>query len=378
MLNHRRFAAVARKEFIHVIRDWRSLFLSIAIPMILIWLFGYALSMDLDQVPTAVWDQSRTPESRAFLSLLDGSPYFAITMEAVSFRDIRVALDKRNVMTALVIPADFAERVVSGRTSPVQAILDGSDTNNASLTLGYLNALAGIYNGGLVVEQLYAGGTPAGQPLLELEQRAWYNPGLESRNVIVPGIIAVVMVVIAAMLTAVTVAREWETGTMEQLISTPIRAPELVLGKVVPYFVIGIVDVAIAVVIGKLVFDVPLRGSPGLLFAAASMFLSGALFFGLMLSITLKTQVLANQMALFGSYLPTLLLSGFVFGIHNMPAPIQVITYIVPARYFIAMLKGIYLKGIGLEILWLNALLLTLYAALMAALAHRRMRLKLE
>jgi ABC-2 type transport system permease protein len=162
------------------------------------------------------------------------------------------------------------------------------------------------------------------------------------------------------------------------LISTPVRVPELVIGKVVPYFVIGLTDVAIAVLMGRFIFHVPLRGNPALLFAMASVFLCGALFLGLVLSIVLKTQVLANQLAIFANYLPTLLLSGFVFSIHNMPPPIQVITYIVPARYFIALLRGIYLKGIGLEVLGLNALLLTVYAGLMVLLAHRKMHLKLE
>jgi ABC-2 type transport system permease protein len=210
------------------------------------------------------------------------------------------------------------------------------------------------------------------------QMRAWYNPDLRSVNVIVPGIIALVMAVIAAMLTSVTVAREWEMGTMEQLISTPLRVPELVVGKVIPYFAVGMADVALAVVMGHFVFEVPLRGNAALLFAFASIFLGGVLFFGMMLSIVLKSQVLANQLALFATYLPTLLLSGFVFSIHNMPPPIQVITYIVPGRYFIVAMRGIFLKGIGMEILWLNAFLLILYTALMVLLAHRKMRFKLE
>jgi ABC-2 type transport system permease protein len=208
--------------------------------------------------------------------------------------------------------------------------------------------------------------------------RAWYNENLRSQNTIIPGIIAIVMIVIAAMLTSVTVAKEWELGTMEQLISTPIRGPELVFGKLVPYFVIGMVDVAIAVAMGQWIFQVPLRGSPALVFGMAAIFLTGALSFGIMLSIVLKAPVLANQMALLGSFLPTMLLSGFAFAIENMPRWIQYVTYIVPARYFIALLRGIYLKGIGLEILWLNALFLTLYALIMIVIANKRIKLKLE
>jgi ABC-2 type transport system permease protein len=374
-LKLQRFIAVARKESIHVIRDWRSLVLAIAIPMLLIALFGYALTMDLKQVPTAVWDQSRTAQSRELLSLFDGSAYFSVDHYSHGYRDLTDMLDAGAIMVALVIPADFADRTRAGQPVEIQALIDGADANNATLAIGYIDAIGRIYNSRMRVAAGVGRGR-AGQ--VSLEPRAWYNPEMESRNVIIPGIIALVMVVIAAMLTSVTMAREWETGTMEQLISTPIQVPELVLGKVVPYFVIGLADVAIAVAMGHWIFDVPLRGSTGLLFLSASVFLTGALFLGLLLSIVLKTQVLANQIALFTGYLPTLLLSGFVFGIYNMPAAIQVITFIVPARYFITLLRGIFLKGIGLEVLGLNAALLTVYAAVMVFLAHRKMKLKLE
>jgi ABC-2 type transport system permease protein len=374
----RRLMAVARKEFLHVLRDWRSLTLALAIPVLLVWLFGYALTMDLNHVPTAVWDQSRSPQSRELISLLEGSPYFDIRRTPGNYRQITAALDRRDVMVAVVIPADFAQRLLAGRMAAVQAMVDGSDANNANLAVGYLNALAQIYNRQVAVQRLDEIGRTAVVQTVTAQMRAWYNPDLRSVNVIVPGIIALVMAVIAAMLTSVTVAREWEMGTMEQLISTPLRVPELVVGKVIPYFAVGMADVALAVVMGHFVFEVPLRGNAALLFAFASIFLGGVLFFGMMLSIVLKSQVLANQLALFATYLPTLLLSGFVFSIHNMPPPIQVITYIVPGRYFIAAMRGIFLKGIGMEILWLNAFLLILYTALMVLLAHRKMRFKLE
>ena len=378
MFSRRRLAAIARKESLHVVRDWRSLFLAIAIPVALILLFGYALNMDLENVPIAVWDQSRTPESRELLSLFDGSPYYAIESYHDGYEELETALLSRRVMIAIVIPSDFADKLHANRPVAVQVISDGSDATTARLALGYASALGLIYNRNLLAERAALMGIgPLNEPLV-LDARAWYNPDLRSENDIIPGIIAVVLVVIAAMLTSVTVAREWEMGTMEQLISTPIRVPEIVLGKVFPYFVIGMADVTIAMLMGRLLFHVPLRGNPGLVFATGAVFLTGALFFGLMLSINLKKQVLANQIALFASYLPTLLLSGFVFAIENMPRPLQVLTYIVPARYFIALLRGIYLKGIGLEVLWLNALLLTIYAAIMVLMAHKRLKLKLE
>ncbi len=378
MISARRLIAIARKETIHVIRDWRSLFLAIAIPIVLILLFGYALNMDLENVPTLVWDQSRTPESRELLALFDGSPYFAIEGYAEGYEPLQTALVGGHAMIAIVIPSDFADKVQAREAAAIQIIADGSDASTARLAVGYANGVGMIYNQRLLAERVaLMGRGPLVEPMV-LESRAWYNPDLRSENDIIPGIIAIVLIVIAAMLTSVTVAREWEMGTMEQLISTPIRVPEIVLGKVVPYFAVGMIDVVIAMILGQGLFHVPLRGNPGLVFLSGAIFLMGALFFGMMLSITVKKQVLANQMALFASYLPTLLLSGFVFAIANMPKPLQILTYIIPARYFIALLRGIYLKGIGLEVLWLNALLLTLYAAIMVFLAHKRMRLKLE
>lgn len=377
-MNPRRLRAVAKKEFIHVFRDWRSLFLALAIPMVLILLFGYALDLDLRNVPTVVWDQSRTPTSREFVSFFDGSPYFSVFKYCDNYRTVQRDLESGRAIIALIIPADFTKNILADRDTSVQVLADGSDANTSRLALGYVTALGMIYSQRIKTDRVRRMGGEKMAPPVEMTPRAWYNPDLRSRNVIIPGIIAIVMIVIAAMLTSVTVAREWEMGTMEQLISTPIRGPELVFGKVAPYFAIGLADVATAVVLGQWLFRVPLRGSTGLVFLVATVFLTGALFFGLMLSVSLKKQVIANQAALLAGFLPTMLLSGFVFAIENMPLPIQCLTYIVPARYFISLLRGIYLKGIGLEILWLNALLLAVYALIMIVRTNKRMVLKLE
>lgn len=366
----RRTAAVARKEAIHLRRDWRSLLLALAIPVLLILLFGYALTLDLKNVPTVAWDQSRTPASRDFLALVQGSAYFELHAMRESEQALRADLDTGRAMLALVIPADFAEGVAAGRPVTVEAMVDGSDANTSRLAASYARGLGLVFNRRLTVDA-----RPAGVALVS---RAWYNPALRSPNALLPGIVAIVMMVIAAMLTSVTVAREWETGTMEQLIGTPIRAGELICGKVAPYFLVGMTDVAIAVGLSRWLFHVPLRGHPGLLFATAAVFLTGALFFGLTLSIRFKTQVLANQIALAAGFLPTLILSGFVFAIENMPAALQYLTYIVPARYLIAIMRGIFMKGIGLEILWLDALLLLVYALAMIAAARGGLKLRLE
>ena len=374
----RRFLAIARKEWIHVLRDWRSLFLTIAIPMVLILLFGYALNMDLRNVPTVVWDQSRSSQSRDLVNLFEGSPYFSINRYCDNYRDIQTALDSAQAMIALVIPHDFAKRIHGSEPVRIQVIADGSDANTARLALAYATSIGLIYSEHVSARQirLLTGRDPVAP--VELVPRAWYNPDLRSTNVIIPGILAMVMMVIAAMMTSVTVAKEWEMGTMEQLISTPVRVPEIVLGKVVPYFVIGMLDVALAVGLGQWLFHVPLRGNPALLFTMAALFLIGALFLGMTLSITLKSQVLANQIAIVAGFLPTLILGGFVFAIENMPILVQLLTYVVPARYFIAIMRGIYMKGVGMEILWVNALLLFVYAAIMILAANRRLKLRLE
>lgn len=377
-MKFQRLLAVVKKEFLHVFRDWRSLYLSLAIPVILIMLFGYALTLDLRKVPTVVWDQSRSLESRDLLSLFAGSPYFSLVGYHEGYPALQLALERGSAMIAVVIPSDFSEKINAGKKTDIQIIGDGSDANTSRLAMGYASTVGMIYSTNVTTRKLQLSGIKPLVPPVEMVSRSWYNPDLRSQNVIIPGIIAIVMVVIAAMLTSVTIAREWETGTMEQLISTPLKGPELIFGKVIPYFVIGMTDVVIAVSMGKWLFQVPIVGNAGLLFAMAAIFLTGALFWGMTLSIILKSQVLANQIAIVSGYLPTLILSGFVFAIENMPLPIQCITYIVPARYFIAILRGIYLKGIGLEILWLDGLLLSAYAIIMIVLANRKFKFKLE
>ena len=377
-MNLHRLAAIARKESLHVLRDWRSLALALAIPVILILLYGYALTLDLRLVPTAVWDQSRSPASRELLALFEGSPYFSITRWCNSYQDVEHDLERAHVMVALVIPADFAAKVAANQLVKIQVIGDGSDANTSRLAMIYSSTLTSLYARTVTSEQMEFSGRGALKSPAEMIQRSWYNPDLRSQNVLVPGIIAMVMIVVAAMLTSTTIAREWETGTMEQLISTPLRAPELIFGKVVPYFVIGMADMCLAVFLGKYVFAVPIVGNSALLFIIAAIFLTGALFLGLTLSITLKSQVLANQIAIVVGFLPTLILSGFVFAIENMPKPLQFLTYIVPARYFITILRGIYLKGVGLEILWTNVVMLSVYALIMIVRANRKFRFKLE
>jgi ABC-2 type transport system permease protein len=376
-MNLLRVWAITRKEFIHVLRDPRSLGMAIAIPMLLLMLYGYALTLDVDNVPLVVWDQSQSPASREYISRFDGSRYFSVRGYARNYREVTEAIDSGQALVALVIPREFADRIESGRAASVQLIVDGSDANTATLAANYADAATLAYAQQIGLEQIQRQGGRATRLPLEFRPRVWFNADLESRNYIIPGLIAVIMMVIAAMLTSLTVAREWERGTMEQLISTPVKGRELILGKLLPYFSIGFVDVLLAVLMGEFLFRVPLRGSVALLFIFAAIFLAGAMSLGLLISIVTKSQLLANQLSMVMTFVPSLLLSGFVFAIANMPQPLQAITYVIPARYFVALLKGIYLKGVGLEILAGEAALLTVFGVAMVALANLTFKKKL-
>jgi len=368
----RRVWAVSRKEFLHILRDPLSLGMGIAIPVLLLVIYGYALTMDVDEVPLVVWDQSETPESRELVSGFAASRYFAWQGHVRNYAELERAIDSRQAMAALVIPADFAARLTAGRTAPAQMIVDGSDSNTATIALGYADSVAETYSQAVTLQQaLRMQGRSPDPP------RVWFNPELQSRFYIVPGLIAVMMMMIAALLTSLTVAREWERGTMEQLISTPVKGPELILGKLLPYLAVGLLDTVIAVVMGRFVFDVPLRGSILLLFAVATVFLVGGLSLGILVSTITRNQLMASQLAALLTLLPSVLLSGFVFEIRSMPAPIQIITYLIPARYFLNVLRGIYLKGVGLEILAGETLLLVLFSGMMVILAMWKFRKKL-
>jgi ABC-2 type transport system permease protein len=373
-MSPRRLLAVARKEALHIRRDPRSLILAVGIPMLMLLAFGYALTLDVDRVPFVVWDQSRTPESREFAARFTATRYFDFRGAVDRYADLERALDTREAMLGLVIPSGFGPDLTAGRSVGVQAVVDGSDSNTAGIVLGYTSAITMLFNQQVAVDQVrrLTGLAPA--PALDLRTRVWFNADLASRNFIVPGIMAVIMGLIAALLTSLTIAREWESGTMEQLISTPVKAPELVLGKLLPYSVIGLANMVIAVLMAVFLFDVPLRGSVVLLFAVGAVFVVGTLAQGLLISTLARQQLLASQLAMISTFLPAFLLSGFAFAIANMPVPVRAITFIVPARYFVALVKGIFLRGVGLEVLWADALFLAVFALVVIGIAIRKTR----
>ena len=377
-INLRRLVAVARKEFIHVLRDKRALAIAILLPMIMLMIFGYALTLDLDRVPLAILDQSRTPQSRELVARFEGSRYFSVVQRAGSEREVEAAINRGQAMLGLVVPLDFGRRVASERKTQVQVLADGSDANTTTLALAYAETIVRGYSQEVLVMKVrrLTGKAPA-LPM-ELRPRVWFNTDMESKIFIVPGLIAVIMMLITALLTSLTVAREWETGTMEQLISTPVRAPELIQGKLTPYFLVGMVDMLLSVLAGRFLFEVPIRGSLVLLFGVSAVFLVGALALGIFISTLAKSQLLASQAAFVATFLPAFLLSGFLFDIGNMPRPLQVITNIIPARHFVTVLRGLYLKGTGLAQLWPQCLLLVAFAALMLLLAIRTFKKRLD
>lgn len=369
-----RLWAVARKEALQLRRDRRSLVLAFVLPVLLVLIFGAAISLDVRDLPLAVLDRDRSPASRELVEAFQASGYFSLAARLDGLPAADRLLARGRARVVLVIPPGYARDLAAGRGggAVVQALVDGGDANTATIALNYADAItAGV-------AARVGGGGPAGPPRVVAEARVWYNEALESARTIVPGLIGVIMAIIAAMLTALTIAREWERGTMEQLIATPVHRLEVVAGKLLPYVGIGAVDVAATVGIGLVVFQVPLRGSVLLLAALSLLFIVGVLSFGLFLSAALKSQVLATQVALMSTYLPALLLSGFIFAIGNMPAALRAVSYLIPARYFVAISRGIFLKGVGLGLLWPQVVGLLVFTAAAVGLAIRSFRKELE
>lgn len=367
-----RLLAVARKEWIQLRRDSRSMILAFLLPLFLLLFFGYAITWDVDDIRIAVLDESRSMESRALMEALVSSGYFTVAEHLASEDAVEDRLTRSEVLGVVVIPPDFAADLAApGRSAEVQILLDGSDANTATIALNYADAILSRHAADVVLQGREL------PPTVRLEARTWYNPALESRHMIVPALIAVIMSIIAAMLTALTIAREWERGTMEQLASTPVSRVEVVLGKLLPYLVIGLFDVAVTVAAGMVIFGTPMNGSVLYLAILTTLFLVGALGLGIFISAAVKSQVLATQIAMVATYLPAVLLSGFLFDIASMPPALQGVTFLVPARYFVTVTRGIFLKGVGIEVLWPQALLMLAYAVLGLALATRVFRKEL-
>lgn len=372
MVNLGRLLAISRKEVIQLRRDVRSLLLAFLLPVLLLVLFGYAITWDVKDITTAVLDQDRSARSRELIDAFRASGYFTLVEPLGRPSEIDAALERGRAQLVLVIPPDFERDVGGGRPAQLQALVDGSDAHTATIVLAYVQAIVQTYSAAVTLQ-----GRSLRPPIMA-QTRVWYNEELSSRNMIVPGLIAVIMMIIAAMLTSLTIAREWERGTMEQLAATPVTRIEVVAGKLLPYVGIGLIDVVASTALGVWLFGVPFRGDPFLLMILAFFFLVGALGLGMFISAVARSQVLATQMAMVATFLPAFLLSGFMFAIDVMPTVLQAITFLVPARYFLVVTRGIFLKGVHVEVLRVQGLLMVAFAVVGVWLAVRAFKKELS
>jgi len=373
-LNLTNVRAIARKEFYHLIRDFRSLYLAFFIPLLLILMFGYALSLDVDNVRTVVVDHDKSRLSRDFIGKLNASPYFDIIGHLHDSRSVSNYLDNGWTTMAVIIPPDLTRDIKADREARIQVLLDGSDPNFAGLSKGYITSFVESYNRDLLDDYLNRKGMGELKPPVEGRLRVWFNEDLESRNFIVPGIIAIIIMIVGVILTSLVIAREYENGTMETIRSLPVSAGEFLIGKAIPYFFIGLIDVLVAVLMGQILFGVIMKSSFWLMVLASVIYLWVALSLGLLISVITKAQLAANQIAILVSFLPAMLLSDFVFPVGNMPKILQAITYIVPARYYINILNGLYLRNLDFSYLWPSYLVLTLMFIVLTNIAFIKLK----
>lgn len=362
----RKILAVATKELRQIRRDRRTLTILVFVPALFLLLYGYALNFDIRNVRLAVHDRDRSPQSRALVSAFVNSGYFELAADITSEDEMGRLIDRNEARAALVIPADYGRNVLNRHPVHVQVIIDGDNSNTATTVMGYAQSIIAEVSAALDGEVLLA-------PPIRLEPRVWYNPQLRSTLFLVPGLIAYISMITAVISTALSVVREKERGTMEQVRMSPVSPATYVLGKTIPYLVLSFVSALLIIVVAMALFDLPMRGSWLLLSGSIALFLVGAQAQGLVISSVAPTQQVAFQLALLSSFLPTFILSGFIFPISSMPQAIEVITYVIPARYFLVALRAIVLKGAGAMAFWTDLLALGIFAVAMLTLASARL-----
>ena len=367
----RKVLAVAFKELRQIRRDRRSLLILLFVPAFFLLVYGYALNFDIRNIRLAVQDDDRSTASREVISAFVNSGYFDLVANVVDGHDITGLLNRGDVRGVLVIPARFGADAAAGRPASVQFLINGDNANTATTVMGYAVGLMSTVSSRYEVQARL--GSASG-PLLGLEPRVWYNPELRSTLFLVPGLIAYIAMLTAVVSTALSVVREKEAGTMEQIRMSPIGPPAYVIGKTLPYFVISLISSLGVVAVSMVLFDLPVRGSWVTLLACVSLFLVGALAFGVLISTIADSQQVAFQIALLTSFMPTLMLSGFIFPISSMPAFLQAVTYVVPARYFLVILRGVLLKGVGVREVWVDVVSLAVFSLAVLALASLRLK----
>ncbi len=387
----KRIAALSRKEFLHIVKDPRTLLIVFLLPLIQLVLFGYSFNMEIDEIDLAILDRDNTTASRDLIELFTGSDLFSVTPYEGSADDTEIMFKKRTADALLVVPRGFERRLLRGLGADVQVLIDASDPNTAVLMRTYFTRIVAqfganphrqvaAFDDGAGTEGKTGGGRAAasGAPPFEIRTSILYNPDLESSFFFVPGIVAMIMVMICALLTSITVAREKETGTMEQILVSPIRPREIIAGKVLPYILLAFLDGAFILLVGIFLFGVPFRGSVPLMAALSTLYVLTALSLGLMISTRARTQQVAIMFALVATMLPTFLLSGLIFPIDSMPRVLQYVSYIVPAKYFLLIIRGIMLKGSDLSHLWEPALSLAVMTTLLLTVSIKRFATTLE
>ena len=372
-----RLAAIATKEVLQIVRDVRSVAIVVAMPIAMMLAFGYGISLDVKHLPVYVFDREGSQQSQDLLKQFRASEYFDVKKAVDNYPALIRALDNGACKLAIVVPHDFSLRLNAGGPVSIQALIDATDSNTANIALAYSQAVIQTYSQRLQVDWVQRHGQRKIRPPISVEARTWFNESLESMVNIVPGVVVIVMAVIGVFLTALTIAREWERGTMEQLISTPVTELELMLGKLAPYFVIGMLDTCLCVGFGILWFGVPFRGSWSIFFLASALFLIVVLSLGYFFSVVAKSQLAASQISLLATFLPAFLLSGFLFPIDQMPVAVQAVTYIMPARYYMDLIRNVFLKGSPITFLVKELLALAFLSCLLVVVATRIFKKKL-
>lgn len=374
----RRILAVMRKEVIQISRDPLSLLIIFAMPLVQLVLYGYGVNLDVKQIPLCVYDQDGTQFSQDLLKHFQATEYFSITHVADNYHEVVQQIDRGGCTVAVVVPPQFSEDIHSSGQANVQVLLDASDNNSASIGMGYALSILQAYSQGIEIAWQQRNGLPPITPNVTFQQRTWFNEDLKSMDNFVPGVVAMVMAVVGAFLTSLTIAREWERGTMEQLIATPVSKLEIQTGKLIPYFVIGMLDTALCAIVAVAWFKVPFRGSWTVMFVCSALFLVVVLALGYFFSVVTKSQLGASQLALLVTLLPTFLLSGFIFPIDQMPVVVQWITRILPARYYVSLLRSIFLKGTPVRMLAGSIIALGIMAVVLITMATRAFKKRLE
>jgi len=367
-----RMRGILRKEMLQILRDPSSIALAIVLPIALLFIFGYGVTMDAENIPIAVVNSDSGSAARELSARFDLSPNFKVVRPG-SMAEAVEMMDRWEVDGIVQIQSDFASRLLGGGRAPVQLILNGIDANRARLIQGYVG---GITEKWAALRR--ARGEVAATPAVTISPRIWFNASAESRNFMIPGLITLIMTLIGILLTALVVAREWERGTMEALLVTPIRRFDLLLGKILPYYLLGMIGMALSVGVATTVFQVPFRGSIPVLLLLSSLFMLASLGFGLLLSAAIRVQFVAAQISVVAGFLPALFLSGLLFDLESTPLPIQVVSHLVPARYFVAISHTLFMAGDIWPVLLPNALVLALMAFVFISLAYRKLTKRLE